>query len=159
MKIEYRRLSGELAWSGVNTPPDLQPPPDVPAMTRAESEPGSPPHPIDEAYGSATRAVHAGARPDPVTGSRNVPIHQTTSYVFESADQAAALFNLQTFGYIYSRLTNPTVSALEERVAALEGGGPPSPRRPATPPSCWRSTPCWSPATTSWRRASSTAAR
>ena len=76
-------------------------------------------------YGfAATRAVHAGARPDPVTGSRNVPIHQTTSYVFDDADHAAALFNLQTFGYIYSRLTNPTVAALEERVAALEGGRP-----------------------------------
>ncbi len=91
-------------------------------MTQAESKPETPPHPIDEAYGFATRAVHAGTPPDPVTGSRNMPIHQTTSYVFESADQAAALFNLQTFGYIYSRLTNPTVAALEERVAALEGG-------------------------------------
>ena len=80
------------------------------------------PHPIDEPYGFATRAVHAGAKPDPVTGSRNMPIHQTTSYVFDDADHAAALFNLQTFGYIYSRLTNPTVAALEERVAALEGG-------------------------------------
>ncbi len=83
---------------------------------------GAPPLPIDEAYGFATRAVHAGARPDPVTGSRNMPIHQTTSYVFDDVDHAAALFNLQTFGYIYSRLTNPTVAALEERVAALEGG-------------------------------------
>lgn len=81
-----------------------------------------PPFPADEAYGFATRAVHAGAHPDPVTGSRNVPIHQTTSYVFDDADHAAALFNLQTFGYIYSRITNPTVAALEERVAALEGG-------------------------------------
>lgn len=75
-----------------------------------------------EAFGFATRAVHAGAPPDPVTGSRNVPIHQTTSYVFDDVEHAAALFNLQTFGYIYSRLTNPTVAALEERVAALEGG-------------------------------------
>jgi O-acetylhomoserine (thiol)-lyase len=82
----------------------------------------APPRAIDEAYGFATRAVHAGARPDPVTGSRNVPIHQTTAYVFDDVDHAAALFNLQTFGYIYSRITNPTVSALEERVAALEGG-------------------------------------
>jgi O-acetylhomoserine (thiol)-lyase len=81
-----------------------------------------PPNEIDEPYGFATRAVHAGAKPDPVTGSRNVPIHQTTSYVFDDVDHAAALFNLQTFGYIYSRLTNPTVAALEERVAALEGG-------------------------------------
>ena len=73
-------------------------------------------------FGFETRAIHAGARPDPVTGSRNVPIHQTTSYVFEDAEQAAALFNLATFGFIYSRITNPTVAALEERVASLEGG-------------------------------------
>jgi len=75
-----------------------------------------------DAFGFETRAIHAGARPDPVTGSRTVPIHQTTAYVFEDADQAASLFNLSTFGFIYSRLTNPTVSALEERVASLEGG-------------------------------------
>jgi O-acetylhomoserine (thiol)-lyase len=73
-------------------------------------------------YGFATRAVHAGARPDPVTGARSTPIYQTTSYVFESAEHAADLFNLQTFGFIYSRLTNPTVSVLEERIANLEGG-------------------------------------
>ncbi|HEY7724529.1 MAG TPA: O-acetylhomoserine aminocarboxypropyltransferase [Anaeromyxobacteraceae bacterium] len=73
-------------------------------------------------FGFETRAIHAGARPDPVTGSRNVPIHQTTSYVFDDAEQAAALFNLATFGFIYSRITNPTVAALEERVASLEGG-------------------------------------
>ena len=96
-------------------------------MTTARNAAGNPqaadpPFAVDEPYGFATRAVHAGAGPDPSTGSRNVPIHQTTSYVFESADQAAALFNLQTFGYIYSRLTNPTVAALEEKVAALEGG-------------------------------------
>nr|BAL56490.1 O-acetylhomoserine (thiol)-lyase [uncultured Alphaproteobacteria bacterium] len=73
-------------------------------------------------FGFETLCVHAGAQPDPVTGARAVPIYQTTSYVFESADHAAALFNLQQFGYIYSRLTNPTVAVLEERVAALEGG-------------------------------------
>ncbi|TAN51942.1 MAG: O-acetylhomoserine aminocarboxypropyltransferase [Rhodospirillales bacterium] len=73
-------------------------------------------------FGIETLAVHAGARPDPVTGARNVPIYQTTSYVFDNVDHAANLFNLHTFGYIYSRLTNPTVSALEERVASLEGG-------------------------------------
>jgi O-acetylhomoserine (thiol)-lyase len=84
--------------------------------------PTHPPEPPAEPFGFETRAVHAGARPDPVTGSRNVPIHQTTSFVFDDADHAAALFNLQTFGYVYSRLTNPTVAALEERVAALEGG-------------------------------------
>ena len=72
--------------------------------------------------GIETRAVHAGTPPDPVTGARNMPIYQTTSYVFEDVDHASALFNLQTFGYIYTRITNPTVAALEERVASLEGG-------------------------------------
>ena len=108
-------------------PDHLEPPPaarsdDRPSSGGTRRPARAPPPPIDEAYGFATRAVHAGARPDPVTGSRNVPIHQTTSYVFDDVDHAAALFNLQTFGYIYSRLTNPTVAALEERVAALEGG-------------------------------------
>jgi len=84
--------------------------------------PPAPPSVVDEPFGFETRAIHAGARPDPSTGSRNVPIHQTTAYVFDDVDHAAALFNLQTFGYIYSRLTNPTVAALEERVAALESG-------------------------------------
>jgi len=74
------------------------------------------------AFGMETLAVHAGARPDPTTGARSTPIYQTTSYVFDDADHAASLFNLQTFGYVYSRMTNPTVSVLEERVAALEGG-------------------------------------
>jgi O-acetylhomoserine (thiol)-lyase len=74
------------------------------------------------AYGIETRAVHAGARPDPVTGARATPIYQTTSYVFDDVDHAASLFNLQTFGYIYSRLTNPTVAVLEERIANLEDG-------------------------------------
>ncbi|HET6469121.1 MAG TPA: O-acetylhomoserine aminocarboxypropyltransferase [Geminicoccaceae bacterium] len=73
-------------------------------------------------YGFETLAVHAGAAPDPTTGARAVPIYQTTSYVFDDVDHAAALFNLQKFGNIYSRLTNPTVSVLEERLAALEGG-------------------------------------
>ena len=72
--------------------------------------------------GFETLAIHAGASPDEKTGARNVPIYQTTAYVFDDVDQAASLFNLQTFGYIYSRLTNPTVSALEEKVAALEDG-------------------------------------
>jgi O-acetylhomoserine (thiol)-lyase len=72
--------------------------------------------------GIETLAVHAGAAPDPHTGARQTPIYQTTSYVFEDADHAASLFNLQLPGFIYSRLTNPTVAVLEERVAALEGG-------------------------------------
>ena len=72
--------------------------------------------------GFDTLQIHAGARPDPATGARQVPIYQTTAYVFRDADHAAALFNLQEVGYIYSRLTNPTVAALQERIATLEGG-------------------------------------
>ena len=67
-------------------------------------------------------ALHAGQRPDPVTGARAVPIYQTTSYVFDDSDHAAALFNLESPGHIYSRISNPTVGVLEERLAALEGG-------------------------------------
>ncbi|MDQ7079742.1 MAG: O-acetylhomoserine aminocarboxypropyltransferase/cysteine synthase [Paracoccaceae bacterium] len=73
-------------------------------------------------YGFDTLQVHAGARPDPTTGARQTPIYQTTAYVFRDADHAAALFNLQEVGYIYSRLTNPTVAVLQERIATLEGG-------------------------------------
>ena len=73
-------------------------------------------------YGFDTLQIHAGARPDPATGARQVPIYQSTAYVFRDADHAAALFNLQEVGYIYSRLTNPTVAALQERIATLEGG-------------------------------------
>ncbi|PRY78328.1 O-acetylhomoserine sulfhydrylase [Yoonia maritima] len=72
--------------------------------------------------GFDTLQVHAGARPDTATGARQVPIYQTTAYVFRDAEHAAALFNLQEVGYIYSRLTNPTVAALQERIATLEGG-------------------------------------
>jgi O-acetylhomoserine (thiol)-lyase len=74
------------------------------------------------APGFRTRAVHAGGRPDPTTGARAVPIYQTTSYVFGDTDEAAELFALQTFGHIYSRMSNPTVAAFEERLATLEGG-------------------------------------
>ncbi len=73
-------------------------------------------------YGFETRMIHAGTQPEPVTGARQTPIFQNTSYVFHDAEHAASLFNLQTFGFIYSRLTNPTVAALEERLANLEGG-------------------------------------
>jgi O-acetylhomoserine (thiol)-lyase len=70
----------------------------------------------------ATLAVHAGAAPDPSTGARVTPIYQTTSYVFNDADHAAALFGLEAFGNIYTRITNPTEAVLEARIAALEGG-------------------------------------
>ncbi|MEZ5686218.1 MAG: aminotransferase class I/II-fold pyridoxal phosphate-dependent enzyme [Paracoccaceae bacterium] len=73
-------------------------------------------------YSFDTLQIHAGAEPDPATGARQVPIYQTTAYVFKDADHAARLFNLQEVGWIYSRLTNPTVSKLAERVCALEGG-------------------------------------
>ncbi len=76
----------------------------------------------DHVFQPETLAIHAGQIPDAVTGARALPIYQTTSFVFDSADHAASLFNLQTFGNVYSRLSNPTVAALEERVAALEGG-------------------------------------
>jgi O-acetylhomoserine (thiol)-lyase len=72
--------------------------------------------------GFDTLSLHAGHHPDPVTGARAVPIYQTTSYVFEDADQAASLFNLERPGHVYSRISNPTVAVLEERMAALEGG-------------------------------------
>src|SRR5258707_4139405 len=72
--------------------------------------------------GFATLAIHAGAQPDPTTGARATPIYQTTSFVFDDVDHAAALFGLQTFGNIYTRIGNPTTAVLEERVAAPEGG-------------------------------------
>jgi O-acetylhomoserine (thiol)-lyase len=74
------------------------------------------------AFGFETRQLHAGQRPDPYTGARAVPIFQTTSYVFEDPESAAAYFNLQEYGNTYSRIMNPTVAAFEERVASLEGG-------------------------------------
>jgi O-acetylhomoserine (thiol)-lyase len=74
------------------------------------------------AFGFDTRQVHAGQRPDPNTGARAMPIYQTTSYVFEDPESAAAYFNLQEFGNTYSRIMNPTVAAFEERMANLEGG-------------------------------------
>lgn len=77
---------------------------------------------FDHQFGFNTRALHAGQRPDPATGSRAVPIYQTSSYVFEDTEHAANLFNLQRFGNIYSRIMNPTTAVFEERVASLEGG-------------------------------------
>lgn len=76
----------------------------------------------DHQFKPETLAIHAGQIPDAATGARALPIYQTSSFVFDSADHAASLFNLQTFGNVYSRLSNPTVAVLEERVAALEGG-------------------------------------
>src|SRR5216684_1020894 len=78
--------------------------------------------PVPRAFGFDTRAVHAGQRPDPYTGASALPIFQTSAYVFEDTDSAAAYFNLQEYGNIYSRIMNPTVAAFEERIASLEGG-------------------------------------
>ena len=76
----------------------------------------------DREFGIETLCLHAGQVPDAATGSRAAPLYQTTSYVFDSADHAASLFNLQTFGNIYTRLSNPTTAMFEERMAALENG-------------------------------------
>ena len=76
----------------------------------------------DRTFGFATRALHAGTPPDPATGARAVPIYQTAAYVFRSTEQAAELFALRSYGHIYSRISNPTVAAFEERMASLEGG-------------------------------------
>src|SRR5258708_16825212 len=81
----------------------------------------------DHSFGFATRALHAGHRPDAETGSRAVPIYQTTSYVFEDTAHAAALFNLQRFGNIYTRIINPTPAVLEEPIAAPEPAVAPLP--------------------------------
>jgi O-acetylhomoserine (thiol)-lyase len=123
-KIEFGRLGGELSWSGVNSGIIQNRAPHAPRPRRAprqtDQRPAQASH--NRSYGFETLAVHAGAAPDPVTGARSTPIYQTTSYVFEDVDHAASLFNLHNFGYIYSRLNNPTVSVLEERIASLEGG-------------------------------------
>jgi len=76
----------------------------------------------DRSFGFATRAIHAGTPPDPTTGSRTMPIFQTAAYVFGTTEQAAELFALRSYGHIYSRISNPTVAAFEERMASLEGG-------------------------------------
>ena len=121
-KIEFGRLGGELSWSGVNSGiiQNRAPQAPKPRRTRDAGTGARPSH--NQSYGFETLAVHAGASPDPTTGARSTPIYQTTSYVFDDVDHAASLFNLHNFGYIYSRLTNPTVAVLEERIAALEGG-------------------------------------
>jgi len=118
-KIEFGRLGGELSWSGVNSGIIRNHAPEAPTERRTK------PHALPSAnvsYGFETRAIHAGASPDPTTGARITPIFQTAAYVFDDVDHAASLFNLHNFGYIYGRLTNPTVAVMEERIASLEGG-------------------------------------
>jgi len=117
MKIEYGRLGGELGWSGVDSGIISNRPLAAPNRMSARKQEGG-----NLAYGFETRAIHAGASPDPTTRARATPIHQSTAYVFDDADHAASLFNLHNFGYLYARIGNPTVSVLEERLANLEGG-------------------------------------
>ena len=125
-KIEFGRLGGELSWSGVNSGIIRNRPPEPPLARHARQRPLSPTFAgagsHNMVHGFETRAIHAGAAPDPTTGARSTPIYQTAAYVFDDVDHAASLFNLHNFGYIYARLNNPTVSVLEERVASLEDG-------------------------------------
>jgi O-acetylhomoserine (thiol)-lyase len=118
-KIEFGRLGGELSWSGVDSGIISAKRREAPKPAKKKA--AEPPQ-ADRAFGFETRSIHAGAAPDPTTGARITPIYQTASYVFEDADQAASLFNLHSFGHVYSRLSNPTVAVLEERIASLEGG-------------------------------------
>ena len=118
-KIEFSRVGGELSWSGVNSGIIRNRAPEPPTDRPGRNRP-LPPQNLE--YGFATRTVHAGAAPDPTTGARGTPIYQTTSFVFDDVDHAASLFNLHNFGHVYTRLSNPTVAVLEERVASLEGG-------------------------------------
>lgn len=119
-KIEFSRLFGELGWHGFNSRV-ISSKRRTPGKSDAVKGDGD----VGDGFvakGFETLAIHAGAAPDPTTGARATPIYQTTAYVFDDVDHAASLFNLQTFGNIYSRLSNPTVAVLEERIAALEGG-------------------------------------
>ena len=119
-KIEFSRLYGELSWHGFdsNVISSKRRAVGTPSADKAANPMASPRQPA----GFETRAIHPRASPDPTTGARSAPIYQTTAYVFEDADHAASLFNLQTFGNIYARLSNPTTAVLEERIASLEGG-------------------------------------
>ena len=118
-KIEFSRLFGELSWHGFDSGVISSRRRPVGEARPAQGTAGSPNAPQP---GFETRAIHAGASPDPTTGARSTPIFQTTAFVFDDVDHAASLFNLQTFGNIYGRLSNPTTAVLEERIASLEGG-------------------------------------
>ena len=118
-KIEFSRLFGELSWHGFDSKV-ISSRRRIVGQARPVEAPAAPtqaPPP-----GFETRAIHAGAAPDPTTGARSTPIFQTTAFVFDDVEHAASLFNLQTFGNIYARLSNPTTAVLEERIASLEGG-------------------------------------
>ena len=155
-KIEFGRLGGELSWSGVNSSIIRNRAAEPPTAQRARPIE----LPADNlSYGFETRAVHAGAAPDPTTGARNTPIYQTTAFVFDDVDHAASLFNLHNFGYIYGRLTNPPSRCWRSGSPAWRTVAPPSPLLPGTRRSSLSSRPCWSRATSSSPRATCTADR
>ena len=133
-KIEFGRLGGELSWSGVNSGIIRNRAAEPPTERRAKPRP-MPAHNVT--YGFETRAIHAGAAPDPTTGARSTPIYQTTAYVFDDVDHAASLFNLHNFGYIYTRLTNPTVRCWRNASPTWKAAAPRSPPPRATPRSSW----------------------
>ena len=120
-KIEFGRLGGELSWSGVNS---RHHPATARRRRRTARKREAAPGAVAQSRATASRRARSmpAPRPIPTTGARSTPIYQTTAYVFDDVDHAASLFNLHNFGYIYSRLTNPTVAVLEERIASLEGG-------------------------------------
>ena len=130
-KIEFSRLFGELSWHGFNSKVissrrrivgKAESAHHAPSADAAVGDGRRPAGGTGGEAGFETRAIHAGAAPDPTTGARSTPIFQTTAFVFDDVDHAASLFNLQTFGNIYARLSNPTTAVLEERIASLEGG-------------------------------------
>jgi O-acetylhomoserine (thiol)-lyase len=129
-KIEFSRLHGELGWGGIDSKVISSKRrtvgrTDKAAKKQEEGETGSSSGSDKEPprfTGFETKSIHSGAAPCPTTGARATPIYQTTAYVFDNIDHAAQLFNLQAPGNIYTRLTNPTNSVLEQRIAALEGG-------------------------------------
>lgn len=122
-KIEYSRLHSELGWHGFDSGVISSKRRSLggkPSRERNDKEKSKTERPSFSGFD--TKAIHAGASPEPVTGARSTPIFQTTAYVFDDVEHAASLFNLSTFGNIYSRLSNPTTAVLEERLASLEGG-------------------------------------
>ena len=119
-KIEFSRLYGELGWQGFDSHIISSKRRPVGKQDGTKQTPIDENLPIFDCF--ETKAIHAGASPCPTTGARATPIYQTTAYVFDSIDQAAQLFNLQSPGNIYTRMSNPTTSVLEQRMSSLEGG-------------------------------------
>ena len=121
-KIEFARLFGELGWLGFDTQVISSKKKSRPTINMTKNEPiqGNGMQPTFRGFD--TKCIHAGASPCPTTGARVTPIYQNTAYVFDNIDHGASLFDLQEFGNIYSRLSNPTTAVLEERIASLEGG-------------------------------------